>query len=97
MFRLDGCLTGCGLLVGFVRHNTHARAGLKGAEALLREQAAGEAEHGLEMGKFKWWFNYMSWGPGQLEQQIAGGSWDVVEADPAAVLRQGVALERDLW
>lgn len=55
------------------------------------------AEHGLETGKFKWWFNYMSWGPGQLEQQIAGGSWDVVEADPAAVLRQGVALERDLW
>ena len=77
------------------KHCTHT--GLNGAEALLREQAEAGAEHGLEMGSFKWWFNYMSWGPGQLEQQIAGGSWDVVEADPGAVLRQGVALERDLW
>lgn len=72
-------------------------AGLKGAEALLREQQAGLGAHGLEMGKFKWWFNYMSWGPGQLEQQVLGGSWDVMEGDPGAVLRQGLALERDLW
>jgi len=64
----------------------------------------GKADHGLDPNKFKWWFNYMSWGPGQLEEQIANGSWDVMEGGreggegvAGAVLRQGVALERELW
>lgn len=40
---------------------------------MLREQAEGVADHGLDVEKFKWWFNYMSWGPGQLEQQVRDG------------------------
>jgi len=64
----------------------------------------GTADHGLDPNRFKWWFNYMSWGPGQLEEQIANGSWDVMEGGKeggegvaGAVLRQGIALERELW
>ena len=64
----------------------------------------GTADHGLDPIQFKWWFNYMSWGPGQLEEQIANGSWDVMEGGreggkgvAGAVLRQGAALERELW
>ncbi len=79
--------------------------GLNGAERMLKEQEEkGEAMHGLDKGRFKWWFNYMSWGPGQLEEQVAKGSWDVMEGEgedgdgvAGAVLRQGFALERDLW
>lgn len=88
--------------------------GLKGAETMLAEQLMGEEDYGLDPDKFKWWFNYMSWGPGQLEEQVAKGSWDVMEAAggveeegeeggemekgmAGAVLRQGLALERDLW
>ena len=47
--------------------------GLRGAEAMLREQAGGLADHGLDVRRFKWWFNYMSWGPGQLERQVCAG------------------------
>lgn len=44
--------------------------GLKSAEAMLREQSKEGVEHGLSLNQFKWWFNYMSWGPGQLKSQV---------------------------
>jgi len=66
--------------------------------------AENKAEHGLDRSQFKWWFNYMSWGPGQLEDQVLKGSWDVMEGEGGegegvarAVLRQGLALDRELW
>lgn len=37
---------------------------------------------------------YAGWAPGQLEQEIAGGDWDLVNADPLDVFRPDTT---DLW
>lgn len=38
---------------------------------MLREQEEEGIDHGLSPHRFKWWFNYMSWGPGQLDSQVS--------------------------
>lgn len=71
--------------------------GLPAAEMVLRMQASGEEDFGVEPSFFKWFFNYVGFEPGQLDRQVAEGVWDVLELNPQSVLRQGPALERGLW
>ena len=40
----------------------------------------------LEQGQFQCYAGYAGWGPGQLEQEIEGGTWLAYSADPKMVL-----------
>jgi len=72
----------------------HARPDLPGARpvggcglALGGAQAAEEAvEHdGADPAGFKFLFNFVGFQPGQLEQQVAAGQWDVLVPGPGHV------------
>ena len=69
-------------------------SGWKNAEAVMRQGT----ETGWDLDKFKWFFNYMTFEPGELDREVEDDDmWDVMEVEPALVLKQGVALEKSLW
>jgi hypothetical protein len=39
---------------------------------VLRMQASGEEDFGVEPSFFKWFFNYVGFEPGQLDRQVGG-------------------------
>lgn len=36
----------------------------------------------VDEGKFRFYTGMSAWGPGQLEQEIAGGAWKIMDSDP---------------
>jgi putative AlgH/UPF0301 family transcriptional regulator len=62
--------------------------GIKEARELVADGKARPKE-------FKFFFNGVEWPPGVLEMELKAGRWDVVEATPDLVLKQGSATT--LW
>jgi len=71
--------------------------GWKNVQAILSQEDVTASELGWDLNNFKWFFNYMVFGPGELDQEVVDGIWDVVEVEPKLILKQGVELEKSLW
>jgi putative AlgH/UPF0301 family transcriptional regulator len=64
--------------------------GLQAAKAAV---TAGEAS----AGEFKFFFNYMRWSPGGLEEQVGRGKWLTVLLPDDAITNQSPRADEELW
>jgi putative AlgH/UPF0301 family transcriptional regulator len=64
--------------------------GMRQAQELIESYQAKPKE-------FKFFFNYVEWGPGELDKEVAAGRWDAVRVPPDMVLDQGITSSKGLW
>ena len=58
--------------------------GLRQAQEMIQNGIASPKD-------FKFFFNYVEWGPQILEKEVADGRWDVVAVPPDIVLAQSTS------
>ncbi|KAG5181565.1 hypothetical protein JKP88DRAFT_320900, partial [Tribonema minus] len=64
-----------------------------GLQAAKEAVASGQAQ----ASEFKFFFNFMRWSPGGLEEQVEKGKWSTIFLDKSAIMAQASNKDQELW